>query len=188
MVVPLISTSAGTNRTSIYRVEDQGGRASCRGRGCFTQGGAFVAPPCITFRRTLTPAPIQNTHSKYAPWAGDKGLGQNGIPNPAGAGGGSSSLSLAPDAGPPRLSNLEIIPGRRPEGGTRLGSPLPGARSSSKTSARWIASTSTIAPLSSWRSEGAFSTARASEIHDARIAFFSAVVGFGSFATSLGCV
>ena len=51
-------------------------------------------------------------HSKYAPWAGDKGLGRNGIPKPAGAGGGSSSSSLAPDAGPTRLNNLEITPRR----------------------------------------------------------------------------
>ena len=58
--------------------------------------------------------------SKHAPWAGDKGLGRNGIPKPAGAGGGSSSLSLAPDAGPTRLNNLEITPRLRPEGGSCL--------------------------------------------------------------------
>ena len=76
-------------------------------------------------------------HSKYAPWAGDKGLGRNGIPKPAGAGGGSSSSSLAPDAGPTRLNNLEITPRRRPEGVSRPQSPRrPGAISSSKTSAR----------------------------------------------------
>ena len=94
-------------------------------------------------------------HSKYAPWAGDKGLGRNGIPKPAGAGGGSSSSSLAPDAGPTRLNNLEITPRRRPEGVSRPQSPRrPGAISSSKTSARRIASTSTTAPLSSRRKEG----------------------------------
>ena len=31
----------------------------------------------------------------HLPWAGNKGLGRNGIPKPAGAGGGSSSLSSA---------------------------------------------------------------------------------------------
>ena len=100
--------------------------------------------------------------SKYAPWAGDKGLGRNGIPKPAGAGGGSLSSSLAPDAGPTRLNNLEITPRRRPEGVSRPQSPRrPGAISSSKTSARRIASTSTTAPLSSRRKEGESSTARA---------------------------
>ena len=51
-----------------------------------------------------------------------------------------------------------------------------------------MASTSTTAPLSSWRKEGAFSTVRASEIHDARTALFSAVVSLGSLVTSSGCV
>src|SRR5882757_1439456 len=123
--------------------------------------------------------------SRHAPKAGDKGLGRNGIPKPAGAGGGSSSLSLAPGGGPTPLNHLEITPRRPREGGSRLLSPLrSGASSSSKTSARRIASTSTTAPLSSRRNEGAFSTARASETHDARTALFSAVVSFGLLVTS----
>jgi len=40
--------------------------------------------------------------------------------------------------------------------------------------------------LSSRRNEGAFSTTRASEIHDAGIALFSVVVSFGLLVTSLG--
>jgi hypothetical protein len=125
--------------------------------------------------------------SKHAPWAGDKGLGRNGIPKPAGAGGGSSSLSLAPGVGPTRLSSLEITPRRRLESGNRSqSSRRAGATSSSKTSARRIASTSTTAPLSRRRKEGEFSTARASEIHDARRALFSAKGRSGSHATSSG--
>src|ERR1700732_2831379 len=54
------------------------------------------------------------------------------------------------------------------KGGGRLRSSLgSGASLSSETSTRIIASTSTTAPLSSLRKAGAFSTARASEIHDA---------------------
>ena len=164
----------------------QGGRASCvdaqasRNAGRSHESSALPHSQAHANSRAL---------SKHAPWAGDKGLGRNGIPKPAGAGGGSSSLSLAPDAGPTRLNNLEITPRRRPEGGNRpQSSRRPGARSSSKTSARRIASTSTTAPLSSRRKEGAFSTARASDIQDARTALFSAKVSLGSLATSSGWI
>ena len=97
-------------------------------------------------------------------------VGRNGIPNPAGAGGGSSSLSLE------ALNHFKTTLRLRPEGGSRLQFSLRScAISSSEPSACKIASTSTTAPLSSRRNEGAFSTARASEIQDARIALFSAV-------------
>src|ERR1700733_12151456 len=106
--------------------------------------------------------------SRHLPWAGDKGLGRNGIPKPAGAGGGSSSLSLEPLEELTRFIHFEITLRLRPEGCSRLPFSLrSGDCSSSKTRARRIASTSTTAPLSSRRNEGAFSTARASEIHDA---------------------
>jgi hypothetical protein len=61
-----------------------------------------------------------------------------------------------------------------------------GRHSSSKTSACKIASTSMTAPLSSRHNEGVFSTARASEIHEARTALFSALVSFGLLVTSMG--
>jgi hypothetical protein len=114
-------------------------------------------------------------------------VGRNGIPKPAGAGGGSSSLSLEPFGVTARINHLEITLRLRPEGGSRVQAPLrSGASSSSKTSACRIASTSMRAPLSIWRNEGAFSTALASEIHDARIALFSSVDSFASFVTSQG--
>ena len=117
--------------------------------------------------------------SRHAPRTGDKGLGRNGIPKPAGAGGGSSSLSLELFEGLMRFIHLESTLRLRPEGCSRLPFSLRSSDcSSSKTSARRIASTSTTAPLSSRRNEGALSSARASEIHDARTAFFSAVVSF----------
>jgi hypothetical protein len=75
-------------------------------------------------------------------------------------GGGSSPLPFG--AGADRLNHLETLR-LRPEGG------------SSKAGAKQD-------------NAGAFSTAQASEIHDAGTALFSAVVSFGSFVTSLGCV
>ncbi len=141
-------------------------------------------PPFSRFH----PAAHKSGTSRRAPSAGDKGLGRNGMPKPAGAGGGSwSSLSLERFGGPTRLNHLETTLCLRPEGG-RWARYAMGASSSSRTSARRMSSTSTTAPLSSRRSEGAFSTARASEIHDARIALFSAMVSFGSLVTSPGCV
>ena len=79
--------------------------------------------------------------SRHAPRAGDKGLGRNGIPKPAGAGGGSSSLSLEPFEGLTRFIHLEITLRLRPKGCSRLPFSLrSGNCSSSKTSARRIAS------------------------------------------------
>ena len=46
----------------------------------------------------------------------DKSMGRNGIPKPAGAGGGSSSLSLEPFRGSTRLNHLEITLRLRGEG------------------------------------------------------------------------
>jgi hypothetical protein len=117
------------------------------------------------------------------------------IPKPAGAGGGSSlsSFALFSDLARPGLeSTLDL---RRESGGDlrRESGGHSGAVSwvaslSSDTSARRIASNSTTAPLSSRRNAGAFSTARASEIQDARTALFSVVVSSGSLTTSSGCV
>jgi hypothetical protein len=159
-----------------------GPRELC-GRACFTKCRAELHGSALHIQAHANSSAL----SKHAPWAGDKRLGRNGIPKPAGAGGGSSSLSLAPDAGPTRLNNLEITPRRPPEGGNRSQSSRRArATSSSKTSARRIASTSTTAPLSRRRKEGAFSTTRASDIQDARTALFSAKVSLGSLATSSG--
>ena len=129
----------------------------------------------------------RSAHASFAlqaarAWAVTK-VGRNGIPNPAGARGGSSSSSLK------ALNHFEMTLRLWLERGSRLQfTAWSDAVSSSETSACRIASTSTTAPPSSWRNTGAFSTARASEIQEARIALFSAVVSFGSFVTSLGCV
>ena len=56
--------------------------------------------------------------SRRAPWAGDKGFGRNGIPKPAGAGGGSSSsLSFERFGGPTRFNHLETTLCRQLDGG-----------------------------------------------------------------------
>src|ERR1700722_4167011 len=124
----------------------QGGRASCVDAQASRNAGRSHERSALHHSQAHANS---SALSKHAPWAGDKGLGRNGIPKPAGAGGGSSSLSLAPDGGPTPLNHLESTPGLPPEGGSRLPSSLrSGASSSSKTSACKIASTSTTAPLS----------------------------------------
>ena len=64
--------------------------ASCHGRSPGTSTLHQIQPIAHANSRAL---------SRHAPRAGDKGLGRNGIPKPAGAGGGSSSLSLEPFEG-----------------------------------------------------------------------------------------
>ena len=54
---------------------------------------AEIAPPSPLWANANSRA-----LSRRAPWAGDKGLGRNGIPKPAGAGGGSSSFRATPAA------------------------------------------------------------------------------------------
>lgn len=141
-------------------------------------------------RRPLAIHPVAHAgprnFSARAPWAATK-VGRNGTPNPAGAGGGSSSSSLELVDGPTLLNHLVITLRLRGDGDGRLRSSLgTGVRSSSKASARMIASTSTTAPLSRRRNAGAFSTARTSEIQDARTARFCDAVSFGSLTTSSG--
>ena len=110
-------------------------RGPCWG-GQSSRGRSSEPPPLCR----IHPAAHANAaaFSRCAPWAGDKGFGRNGIPKPAGAGGGSSSLSLQPFWGPTRPNNFETTPRLRLESdASGLQSSLRwGARPSSKISAR----------------------------------------------------
>ena len=117
-------------------------------------------------------------------------LGGTGIAAAAGQGGGSSSSS-GPFGREGRFDH-QATPLLRTSLVTRgLGGALrpESDRTSSSSAVRACrrASTSTIAPPSSCRRAGAFSTARASESQDARMARFSGPVRPVSFRRSSGC-
>ena len=101
-------TSEGTRARSRLLTQHGMGRAvSCRG----SSAPHHIQPMAHANSRAL---------SRHLPWAGDKGLGRNGIPKPAGAGGGSSSLSLEPLEGLTRFIHLEMTLRLRPERCSRL--------------------------------------------------------------------
>ena len=85
--------------------------ASCHGRSHGSSALHHIQPMAHANSRAL---------SRHTPRAGDKGLGRNGIPKPAGAGGGSSSLSLEPFEGLMRFIHLESTLRLRPERCSRL--------------------------------------------------------------------
>ena len=165
---------------SIFKPKD-GRLRAMEGKGNF--------PPPIaerTWDRSEGSPSLQAAMSSSAPDPAGC-LGRNGIPHPAGAGGGSSSSSL------PLLRETTLLSHRARTRGsgcerakTRRSSVPTGPAASSEKSARLMASTSTTQPLSSRRNEGAFSTARESDIHEASTARFSAFVSDPSQTTSSG--
>ena len=127
--------------------------------------------------------------SKHAPWAGDKGLGRNGIPKPAGAGGGSSCCRWRRTRGQPASTTLKS----RHAGGPKVATvrnPLDGLARDPRAKRALVGSHQLRRQrhYRARRKEGKFSTARASDIEDARTALFSAKVSLGSLATSSGWV